>query len=357
MKTLSEFDATLKENWYIAALSKELGSKSPLRRRIYEKNYALYRDSEGVAHALEDRCLHRGTQLSQGKCGPKGLSCPYHGWTYDKNGQVMDIPSEGPSTPELEKNIRSRGWRISAPKLVEQEGVLWLWTGEQVPCPATPTWKFPFAQDSNWTHYWMLTDFENEVDHLVQNFMDVPHTVFVHSKWFRDQAQMKVPYQLQVKNGRVKVTYLQPSDSIGRWMERLINPQKAQMAHTDEFIFPNLTQVIYRFGDCGFAINSQCTPVNRFHSRVYTWIAYRGSRLAPLLKPLIHAYTRQVIEQDVRIMRNQGNNLKGLSANLEWKSTPADEIHLAIMKIRNLGRTDAPAAFQLEYERERAFWI
>ncbi len=33
----------------------------------------------------------------------------------------------------------------------------------------------------------MITDFPNEVTNLAENFMDVPHTVYVHRGWFRDE--------------------------------------------------------------------------------------------------------------------------------------------------------------------------
>ena len=357
MKPIMEYDGTLSENWYIAALSKELTSTKPLARKVYGKSYALYRDSTGKALAIEDRCLHRGTKLSEGRCTKQGITCPYHGWTYDSQGYVIDIPSEGPSSPELSTTIRQRKWQNKAPEVTEQDGVIWLWLGLQPP-KEKPSWRFPHCKDPQWTSYFMVTDFANEVDHLVQNFMDVPHTVFVHSKWFRDQNQLQVPYQLQVRNGCVKATYLQPTDSIGNIMGRIINPKNAATVHTDEFIYPNITRVDYSYGDYGFVINSQCTPVDRFESRVYTWIAYRGIRLAKLLKPLIQYYTRQVIIQDVGIMANQGSNLR-LHSNVpsDFKSTAADEIHLAISKLRDTGRREPEAAFKIQFDREREFWI
>lgn len=357
MKSILEVDQKLCENWYTAALSNEVTSAAPIVREVYGVTYVLFRTNLGQVAAIEDRCLHRGTKLSLGKCTTKGITCPYHGWTYDQNGLVIDIPSEGPATTELENSVKQRKWQANAPKTIEQDGVIWLWAGKQPPAEESKPWSFPFYGDSKWTGYFMVTDFENEVEHLVQNFMDVPHTVFVHSKWFRDKAQLEVPYRLTVKDGRVKATYLQPADSIGGFMGRLVNPKKESMIHTDEFIFPNLTRVDYLFGEYGFIINSQCTPINRYKSKVYTWIAYRGVSIAPVLKPLIHFYTRKVIQQDVEIMANQGSNLKKYDGFNQWKSTAADDIHLAITRLREVGRTDPKSAFDIQLERERKFWI
>ena len=158
MKQLADVDGAILENWYIAALSTEITSKKPLARKIYGKSYALYRDIFGKAHAIYDRCLHRGTKLSEGRCTKQGITCPYHGWTYDSDGLVVDIPSEGPSSNELSTSIRQRKWQITAPEIVEQDGVLWMWLGLNAPIQK-PSWRFPHFENSQWTSYFMLTDF------------------------------------------------------------------------------------------------------------------------------------------------------------------------------------------------------
>jgi phenylpropionate dioxygenase-like ring-hydroxylating dioxygenase large terminal subunit len=351
MKSLTEQDGELVENWYIAALSHEVLGYKPISRSLYSKHYVLFRDSEGKPRALEDRCLHRGTKLSEGSCDKDGIRCPYHGWAYDPSGALIDIPSDGP------KANRDRNWKIPSAPVIEQDGAVWLWTGTHSPDPVTPPWRFPFAENSAWTKYFMITNFENEVTHLVQNFMDVPHTVFVHSKWFRNKAMIQVPYELEMAKGRVKATYHKPADSVGSAMNYFINPKRQPMQHTDEFVFPNITRVDYRFGDYGLVINSQCTPVDRFKSRVYTWIAFRGNWLAPLSKPLMRFYTRRVIEQDVVIMANQGSNLVRFNERGDWKSTAADEIHLAISRIRELGIKSKASALEPSLKKESIFWI
>jgi nitrite reductase/ring-hydroxylating ferredoxin subunit len=55
----------------------------------------LWRDHEGMVHALEDRCPHRRTPLSLGCVLGNGMiQCGYHGWTYDgATGHLKDIPN------------------------------------------------------------------------------------------------------------------------------------------------------------------------------------------------------------------------------------------------------------------------
>lgn len=346
--SLRQRDGKLIENWYIACLSREL-KKKPLYRLVYDESLVLFRDNNGNPTALPDRCLHRGVKLSEGRCRDGNIQCPYHGWTYDASGRVVHIPSEGPQAVKRELILPARICR-------EQDGAIWVWMGSGAPTTPEPPWRFPNADDPNWSKYFMITDFDNEVTHLAENFMDVPHTIFVHDKWFRSAALREVPIRLEVGKGRVLVTYQQPNDSIG-WTNWLLNPHRQPMVHTDEFIFPNVTRVDYRFGDShGFIINSQCTPVSTLKSRVYTYIAYRTGRLTRLLNPLFRFYTRVVIEQDVVIMRNQGENFPRHEEEA-FRSTDADEIHLAIERIRELGAKGDSSLYSLIKNKEKSFWI
>lgn len=364
MSSLREVDQGLRENWYIACLSSELDSANgrPVSRVVYEMPLVIYRDELKAATALLDRCLHRGAKLSEGTCKAGKVRCPYHGWAYGARGEVSEVPSEGP-------DFQKKNWRGRALPVVEQDGAVWVWTGDKDPMlsPQTsrPPWRFPFADASDWTGYFMVTDFENEVTHLVENFMDVPHTVFVHDKWFRSRAGIKVPITVEVGAGRVLVTYDQPKDSIG-FTSKMMNPGNEPMIHTDEFVYPNITRVDYRFGKRGYVINSQCTPMGRYKTRVYTWISYHlfsglaGRIVNHRLRGAMNYYTRQVIEQDVDIMKNQGRNLQWLDEQgqgIPFKSTAADELHIAIERLRELGKHRDEKLLTTAWTKERELWI
>jgi len=58
---------------------------------------ALWRDSQGTAHATHTRCPHRGMNLAYGFVRDQNLACAYHGWQYDAAGQCVYIPAH----PEL----------------------------------------------------------------------------------------------------------------------------------------------------------------------------------------------------------------------------------------------------------------
>ncbi|MBY0518086.1 MAG: aromatic ring-hydroxylating dioxygenase subunit alpha [Bacteriovoracaceae bacterium] len=351
MESLKERDGKIVENWYIACLSEELKNNQVVQRVVYEKPLAIFRTQSGAVSIVADRCLHRLALLSEGEVRGERLVCMYHGWEYDLDGEVKRIPAENPeqkNAPHCQKKIYS----------CEQDGAIWVWMGEGKPSTETPPWRFPFAQDEKWEHYFMITDFPNEVTNLAENFMDVPHTVYVHQGWFRDEKseRKKVPHTVETKNGRVLVTYLQEKDEFSWGAKLLLNPSGAPMKHTDEYIYPNITRVDYWFGENGFIINSQGTPVGALKSRVYTYIAYKIPYFKKILKPIFGFYTRQVIEQDVEIMHNQGSSLQN-DPVLNFRSTPSDELHVQIERLRFYGKTGNPLLETFEIKKEIDFWI
>jgi phenylpropionate dioxygenase-like ring-hydroxylating dioxygenase large terminal subunit len=51
------------------------------------------RNNDGVVKAFMNVCRHRGARLTDEPCGvAKTLSCPYHKWTYDLNGNLRGLP-------------------------------------------------------------------------------------------------------------------------------------------------------------------------------------------------------------------------------------------------------------------------
>ncbi len=322
---------TLHEHWYVAALSREVKAGKPFAATIMEEPLVLFRGADGRATALLDRCLHRNAALSEGAVFDGCVGCPYHGWTYDATGALVIVPSESPE-------VRPRpGMRVERFPTLEQDGLVWVYMGAPDRAIEREPFRMPHAGEAGWGSYFMLTEFDGDVTDLVENFMDVPHTAFVHAGWFR-KAKAAKPATATVERtaSAVHVEYFQPDDAIG-FSRRLLNPDGKPMTHTDRFYMPNVTRVDYMWGDArGFVITSQITPVGPARARVYTAITYRFGAFNPLARLLLPAYTRVVIGQDVRIMKVQTANLRRFGAR-RFRGTDADAIHRAIELLRDHG--------------------
>lgn len=81
--------------WWKVALSEEVTSIKPLAVDVGDQPVVLWRDAQGIARALEDRCPHRRAPLSRGCIRESGwIQCGYHGWSYDgETGRLKDIPN------------------------------------------------------------------------------------------------------------------------------------------------------------------------------------------------------------------------------------------------------------------------
>lgn len=350
--SLRERDGKLKNNWYIVCLSRELkGGAKPLGRMLYDTPLVIYRKKDGTPICLHDRCLHRHAQLSEGDVFDDLLGCPYHGWVYNEHGEVVEVPSSGCQN----KCSQVEGLRIRTFPCHEQDDCIWVWMGEEEPDVEVPPYRFPYYKAPGWHSYYMITDFDNEVTSLVENFMDVPHTVFVHAGWFRKTTEKVVPIDVDVTDREVLVTYKQENDTIG-FTGRILNPRGAPMFHTDRFIMPNITRVDYRFGEDGFIISSQCSPISTLKTRVYTEITYRLGPLSLPLKPFFRYYTRKVINQDVDIMANQGRNL-AIDPVTNFHNTDADILHEAIEDLRKFGAKGATPPLTFIRSESREIWI
>lgn len=81
--------------WWKVARSEEVTSTKPLAVDVGDQPVVLWRDANGVARALEDRCPHRRAPLSRGCVRDNGqIQCGYHGWSYDgETGRLKEIPN------------------------------------------------------------------------------------------------------------------------------------------------------------------------------------------------------------------------------------------------------------------------
>lgn len=327
---------TLHENWYVAARSAQVTARKPFASTVLEEGLVLFRDTQGRAVALLDRCLHRNAALSAGDVFDGCIGCPYHGWTYDASGALVTVPSEGPgNAPRVAR-------RVERFPVTERDGLVWVYMGDPDRATECEPFAFPRVGERGWRSYLMVTEFAGDVTDLVENFMDVPHTAFVHSGWFRKaSAAKRAEATVELRGDSVHVEYFQPDDSIGftKW---LLNPDGRAMTHTDRFFMPNVTRVDYMWGETrGFVITSQITPVTRDRAIVYTAITFRFGIFNPVARLLLPAYTRTVINQDVRIMDVQTRNISRFGGR-RFHGTEADVIHRAIEALRDHARVGGP---------------
>lgn len=90
---------------------------------FWGKSYALFRDTSGSLHVVENRCAHRQLKLSVGSVDGCHLVCAYHGWRYDGAGRVVQMGHDlfGRTMPRVQVEHRAVQVRY---------GLIWVYFGD-----------------------------------------------------------------------------------------------------------------------------------------------------------------------------------------------------------------------------------
>ena len=322
----------LKDYWYIACPTRKLKSQ-PLALEIFGQRLVFFRDEKGCPQAMDDCCPHRHAPLSAGKVVDGKLTCPYHGWQFHGTGELAEIPYAADERPQ--------DCAIPAYACVEQDGYVWICPGEKTPKHAPMA--FPHLSKPGWTSFRMQTLFNANVEACLENFLDCPHATHVHRYWFRTPVARPVKAIVEMlEDGAVTEYFEEPREKSLVWS--LLSPGKATaMTHTDRYIIPATSRVDYEFADGkAYSITSSCTPVDDSHTRVFTVISFRRGWLGPLIRLFFHPLSRIIINQDVRMLAMQAENIEN-RGKVDFVAVEQDVLFQPIMEWRKSISEDLPA--------------
>ena len=108
--------------WYPILESARVRRRPVAVQRMGER-LVLWRDSDGRAVCMRDRCPHRGVQLSRGRVRDGTLECGYHGFRFDAAGQCTAMPCEGPDAKI------PAGMQVRRHEICEEHGLVWMYHG------------------------------------------------------------------------------------------------------------------------------------------------------------------------------------------------------------------------------------
>jgi len=115
----------MRRHWLPVCMAEEVAERdgTPARARLLGEDLVVFRDTDGRLGVLSEFCLHRRASLAFGRNEECGLRCLYHGWKFDVDGNVLDMPSEAPGA------ARRLGRKTRAYPAREGGGFVWIWMG------------------------------------------------------------------------------------------------------------------------------------------------------------------------------------------------------------------------------------
>lgn len=304
-------ETILKNHWYLGCLTEDLKEKSLVHRVIADEPLVIFRDENGKPTALRDICPHRGIPLSYGRWVKGEVECPYHGWTFDKQGTCTAIPSL-----TTDQKLDCRKIKVRQYDCQEFQGMVWVFLTppkssnqpqailDRQLAPEPP--RIPFLPMTARPRFVMYADFPCHIDHAVIGLMDPAHGPYIHKSWFwrssRSSYEKKknfrpIPFGFQMSRHR-------PSS----------NSKAYKMlggAPTTEISFqlPATRTEHVVVGPRNFYSYTALTPVNDKLTRI-TQMVYWDSWFFTMLSPFIRQFAKVFLKQDQDAVTQQQDGLK-----------------------------------------------
>ena len=319
----------LKGHWFIAATSRELRGR-PLPATLFGTPIVLFRDAQGKAGALLDRCPHRNVPLSLGRVATDGtLACPYHGWRFDTKGACTFIPS-------LSDGSEAKARRAHALPTLEQQGFIWVYSSpsqDPAQLPDSEPHRFAYLGQPGYSTVSQVVTAEGTMYSTIENALDVPHTAFLHRGLFRSESRgITITAKVHRTRDRVAAEYVgepRPPGLIGR----ILSPSGGIVTHFDRFLLPSIAQVEYSIGtENHLLVDSVMTPITDFKTRIYAVVSFRTRIPHFLIRPFVKPLALRVFQQDAFILSKQTDTIRAFGGE-QFASTEIDVLGRHIWRL------------------------
>ena len=175
--------------WTPVAFADELRPGAPLGLTIAGTRVVLFRGPDRSAHALIDRCPHRGAALSLGKVVDGCIQCPFHGWRFDARGAAVHVPW----------NPDAKLGNLHADPVPARElaGQIWIYTATGESAPEEPSVN-EYLVDPRVRVSGQVVEWRAHWTRAMENMLDWPHLPFVHARTIGRELAKKVGGRLDV---------------------------------------------------------------------------------------------------------------------------------------------------------------
>lgn len=180
-----ELDELFRQDWICIGRHAEMPDPGDyITRDIIDSPVFVVRQRNGSVKAFANVCLHRASRLLEGSGHVSRISCPYHSWTYDVEGQLIGAPFMNETS-----GFETSAFRLKELRCESWEGFIYVSLAED----ARPLSE-ALAGLSGLVGNFRMGDYVSVYEHveswdanwkcLVENFMDSYHIHRVHKDSF-----------------------------------------------------------------------------------------------------------------------------------------------------------------------------
>jgi phenylpropionate dioxygenase-like ring-hydroxylating dioxygenase large terminal subunit len=276
-------------------------SNDPVGISRLSENIALWRDDQGLVHAVEDRCPHRGARLSLGWNLGDRLACWYHGIEIKGDGIVADVPAIKDCPMKGKKMVRSY-------PVKEIQNAIFLYFGDE-DNPEPPKLDLPDELVGEGYSNFLCTAMWNcNYRYAIDNVMDPMHGAYLHA----------ISHSMALGDKTAEMQIVESEDGVifEKIGQRDVNFDWAEVGETGA-LWMRLS-IPYRksAGPGGsFYIVGFATPVDENHCQVFFW---RTRKVEGWQKNIWRFMYRNrleklhwdVLEQDRKILQDMAPNAR-----------------------------------------------
>lgn len=215
----------IRRYWHPVAITSEIGT-TPKLIRILGEELVLFKDGSNQIGLVHKNCPHRRASLEFGRIADRGIRCCYHGWHFDIDGTILDIPGQ-PGQEETTEKVK-QNCRLGAYPTHQFRGLVFAYFGPIEEKPEFPHYDAYDIPDMVMTPY--SAKFNCNWIQVLDAIVDPIHTAFLHQDQFTDGFGSVGEYQFYERN---KIQFL------GTATRRVNNNAWVRV---NELILPNFTQ-------------------------------------------------------------------------------------------------------------------
>ncbi|MCU4161985.1 Rieske 2Fe-2S domain-containing protein [Acidiphilium sp. AL] len=273
----------LRKFWQPVCMSEQL-KDVPHKIRIMSEDLIAFRDRSGRVGVLARHCCHRGASLEFGIVQERGIRCCYHGFHYDVDGTIIDVPIEPDNGARLRQTVVQGAYPA-----IERDGLVFAYMGppnERPPFPESDAFEkyddtdlVPFANSypCNWLQ-------------VLENIADQLHTSVLHQPAMLYDG--KVPADLDVTFYTLPAFGTPPvldfvAVRSGTAMAFIAGRRMGEQRvwwRINECVLPNMTHHAYLFEDGSerrifhrVHMSRWYVPVDDTNSIIYGWRMFGGA--------------------------------------------------------------------------------
>ena len=188
------------DGWFSIAASEDIEVGQVGTLQYLNRELVAFRGEDGAVRVFDAHCPHLGAHLGVGGrvCGD-GIVCPFHGWRFDGEGRVVEVPRLDRQPPRVSAGT----WDVR-----ECNGRIFVWAHAAGKDPEYEVTRYR-DDGTEWTP-WRVNTYRVRIglQDLTENIIDRSHFLTVHDMVPPDDHRFEVSFEgpRMVVDQNIKVT-------------------------------------------------------------------------------------------------------------------------------------------------------